>query len=161
MAHRSPIDTEGKRTALTPSLDMRELASADVGAMQAKLQLVQVRIRETQKRQADAAQAGDTEEANKQKDILNRQVSAYQRGREFVQRVEYAKRSVAAAQAQPYDSMLNPGTSQHPTPTVSATPQATPPMNAHSTPRLTTPRKTGDASEPESDVEHESVATKY
>jgi hypothetical protein len=126
---------------------VRQFASADVGEMWAKLQQVEMRIRETQKRQIEAASAGNTEEANKQRSILSQQVAAYKKGREYVEKVEYAKKFVTAAQAQgtpqPPDSALNPVTSQHPTPAVSATPQATPPMNPHSTPRLGTPRKPG------------------
>jgi hypothetical protein len=126
---------------------MRQLASADVGEMRAKLQQVESRIRDTQRRLAEAANANNTEEANKQKLILGRQVGAYKRGCEFVEKVVYAKKFVTAAQAQgssqPPDSALNPVTSQHPTPVVSVTPQATPPMNPHSTPRLATPRKSG------------------
>lgn len=128
---------------------MRQLASADEGEMRAKLNQVEQRIRDTQKRHVEAANAGNTEEANKQRFILGQQVGAYKRGREFVEKVVYAKKYVAAAQAQgssqPPDSALNPVTSQHPTPVVSATPQATatPPMNPHPTPRLATPRKPG------------------
>jgi hypothetical protein len=134
---------------------VRQLASADVGEMRAKLQQVEMRIRETQKRQLEAANAGNADEANKQRSILGRQVAAYKKGCEFVEKVEYAKKLVTAAQAQgssqpsqqgssqPPESGLNPVTSQHPTPTVSATPQATPPMNPHLTPRLATPRKPG------------------
>lgn len=137
------------------SVGVRQLASADVVQMRAKLQQVEMRIRETQKRQNEAANAGNTDEANKQRSILGRQVDAYKKGREFVEKVEYAKKLVTAAQAQgssqpsqqgssqPPESVLNPVTSQHPTPTVSSTPQATPPMNPHLTPRLATPRKPG------------------
>ena len=130
-----------------PGVGVRQLASADVGEMRAKLQQVEMRIRETQKRHTEATNAGNTEEANKQRSILIGQVGAYKKGREFVEKVEYAKKLVAAAQAQgssqPPDSALNPVTSQHSTPAVSATPQATPPMNPHLTPRLATPRKPG------------------
>jgi hypothetical protein len=126
---------------------VRQLALANVGEMRAKLQQVEMRIRETQKRQLEAANVGNTDEANKQRFILSRQVAAYKKGCEFVEKVEYAKKLVAAEQAQgssqPPESVLNPVTSQHPTPTVSATPQATPPMNPHLTPRLATPRKPG------------------
>jgi hypothetical protein len=125
------------------------LASSDVGEMRAKLQQVEMRIRETQKRQIEATNAGNTEEANKQGSILGRQVAAYKKGREFVEKVEYAKKLVTAAQAQgssqppdstpKNDSAPNP-VSQYPTPAVS---QATPPMNPHLTPRLATPRKPG------------------
>jgi hypothetical protein len=123
------------------------LASADVGEMRAKLQQVEMCIRETQKRYGEAANAGNTEEANKQRSILSQQVAAYKKGCEFVEKVEYAKKLVTAGQAQgssqPPESALNPITSQHPTPALVATPQATPPMNPHSTPRLATPRKLG------------------
>ena len=123
------------------------MASADVGEMRAKLQQVEMRIRETQKRCTEAMNAGNAEEVNKQRSILGRQIAAYKKGQEFVEKVEVAKKLVTAGQAQgssqPPDSALNPLTSQHPTPTVSATPQATPPMNPHSTPRLATPRKPG------------------
>jgi hypothetical protein len=134
---------------------VRQLASADVGEMRAKLQQVEMRIRDTQKRQNEAATAGNTDEANKQRSILVRQVAAYKKGCEFVEKVVYAKNLVTAADAQgssqpsqqgssqPPESVLNPVTSQHPTPTVSATPQATPPMNPHLTPRLATQRKPG------------------
>jgi hypothetical protein len=121
---------------------VRQFASADVGDMQSKLQQVQMRIRETQKRQLDAAKAGDTEEAIKQKIILSQQVAAYKKGCEYVQKVGYAKRLVTAP-PQPPDAALNPGTSQHPTPAVSVASQATPPMTSHPTPRLATPRKPG------------------
>ena len=128
-------------------MGVRQLASADVGEMRAKLQQVEMRIRDTQKRHLEATNAGNTEEANKQRLILGRQVGAYKKGCEFVEKVVYAKKLVAAAQAQgssqPPDPALNPVISQHPTPAVSATPQATPPMNPHSTPRLATPRKPG------------------
>ena len=130
-----------------PSVGMRQLASADVGEMRAKLQQVEMRIRDTRRRQIEAANAGNTEEANKQTFIFSRQVAAYQKGCEFVEKVEYAKKFVTAGQAQgspqPPDSALNSVTSQHPTPVVPATPQATPPANPHSTPRLATPRKPG------------------
>ena len=126
---------------------VRQLANANVGEMRAKLQQVEMRIRETQKRHIEATNAGNTDEAHKQRFILGRQIAAYKKGCEFVEQVEYAKKLVtAAAQAQgssqPPDSTPNPVTSQHPTPAVSATPQATPPMNPHSTPQLT-PRKPG------------------
>ena len=126
---------------------MRQLASADVGEMRAKLQQVEMRIRDTQKRHLEAANAGNTEEANMQRLILGRQIAAYKKGSEFVEKVVYAKKLVAAGQAQgssqPPDSVLNPVASQQSTPAVSATPQATTPMNPHSTPRLATPRKPG------------------
>jgi hypothetical protein len=106
--------------------------------MRTKLQQVEMRIRDINKRQIEAANAGNTEEANKQRFILGRQASAYRKGCEFAEKVVYAKKLVMAAQAQgssqPPDSALNPVTTQHPTPAVSATPQATPPMNPHSTP---------------------------
>ena len=133
----------------SPSMGVRQLASADVGDMRTKLQQVEMRIKETQKRHVEATNTGNTEEANKQRFIFGRQVAAYKKGCDFVEKVEYAKKLVTAAQAQgssqPPDSVLNPSVSQHPTPAVSATPQsqATPPMNPHSTPRLATPRKTG------------------
>ena len=130
-----------------PSVGMRQLAGADVGEMRAKLHQVEMRIRDTQRRQIEAANAGNTEEANKQTFIFSRQVAAYKKGCEFVEKVEYAKKFVTAGQAQgspqPPDSALNSVTSQHPTPVVPATPQATPPANPHSTPRLATPRKPG------------------
>ena len=131
----------------SPSVGMRQLASADVGEMRTKLLQVESRIRDTQKRLNEAANAGNTEEANTQRLILGRQIGAYKKGCEFVEKVVYAKKFVTAAQAQgssqPPDSALNPVISQHPTPTVSATPHATPPMNPHSTPRLATPRNPG------------------
>ena len=129
-----------------PSLSVMQLASHDVGDMQAKLQQVEMRIKDTHKRQLEAAQAGDTDEALKQRNILGRQVAAYKKGRMYVEQVLSAKRLVAAAQAQgsplPHDSALNLPTSQHSTPAVSVTPQPTP-TNSHSTPQLPTPRKPG------------------
>ncbi len=110
--------------------------------MWSKLQQVEMRIRETQKRQEDAVKAGDIEEANKQKIILSQQVAAYKKGREYVEKVEYAKRLMTAPPQTP-DAAMKHGPSQHPTPVVSVTSQATPPMTSHSTPRLATPRKPG------------------
>jgi hypothetical protein len=127
-----------------PPFAVRQLASHDVGVMQAKLSQVEMRMRETHKRLVEAQQAGDTTEANKQREIFSQQALAYKKGRHYVDQVEHAKKWVAAqaqGSSQPHDSALNPSTSQHPTPTVSATPQATTPMNTHSTPRLATPRK--------------------
>jgi hypothetical protein len=97
------------------SVGVRQLASADAGGMRAKLQQVEMRIRETQRRQIEALNAGNTEEANKLRLVLGQQVAAYKKGCEFVEKVEYAKKLVtAAAQAQessqPPDSALNPVT---------------------------------------------------
>ena len=126
-----------------PTLSVMQLASHDVADMQAKLQQVEMRIKDTYKRQMEAALAGDNDEANRQKIALSRQAAAYKKGRMYVEQVLSAKKLVAATQAQgssqPHDSMLNPGTSQHSTPAVPVTPQATP-TNSHSTPRLGTPR---------------------
>ena len=72
-------------------------------------------IRETQKRHIEATNAGNTEEANRQRSILVGQVAAYKKGRELVDKVECAKKLVTAARAQgstqPPDSALNPVTS--------------------------------------------------
>jgi hypothetical protein len=125
---------------------VRQLASHDVGIMQAKLLQVEMRMRETHKRLVEAEQAGDTAVMNNQRNIFTQQATAYKKARHYVAQVENAKQLVAAqaqGSSQPHDPVLNPGTSQHPTPAVSATPQATTPMNTHSTPRLATPRKPG------------------
>ncbi len=128
-------------------LNLRQLASADVVDMQAKLKQVEIRITELRKKQIEAAQAGRTEDANKYGLILAQQTAAYRKGCEFVMRVVQTKRAVAAAQAQgssqPQEPVPDPSPSQHPTPAVSVTPQATPPTTSHSTPRLATPRKPG------------------
>ncbi|KAH9995778.1 hypothetical protein BJV77DRAFT_207662 [Russula vinacea] len=129
-----------------PPLAVRQLASHDVGIMQAKLLQVEMRMRETHKRLVEAEQAGDTAVMNNQRNIFTQQATAYKKARHYVAQVENAKQLVAAqaqGSSQPHDPVLNPGTSQHPTPAVSATPQATTPMNTHSTPRLATPRKPG------------------
>jgi hypothetical protein len=97
-------------------LSVIQLASHDIGEIQVKLQQVEVLIRDTHKRQLEAAQAGDTEEANKQRITLSRQVAAYKKGRAYVEQVLSAKRLVEAAQeqgsSQPHDSAIDPGTSQ-------------------------------------------------
>ena len=128
------------------ALNIRQLASADVPDLQAKLKLVETRIIEMRKRQIEAQQAGRTEEDGKLNQILSQQVVQYKKGREFVVRVMQAKKAMASAQAQgssqPHEPASDPGTSQHPTPAVAATPVATPPTS-HSTPRLATPRKPG------------------
>jgi len=102
---------------------------------------------EMRKKQLEAAQAGRTEEESKLSHILSQQLAQYKKGREFVVRVMQAKRAMASAQAQgssqPHEPAPDPGTSQHPTPAVAATPVATPPTTSHSTPRLATPRKPG------------------
>ena len=128
------------------TVSVMQLASHDVADMQAKLQQVEMRIKDTHKRQMEAMQAGNNDEANSQRIALSRQVAAYKKGRMYVEQVLSAKKLVAATQAQgssqPHDAMLNPGTSQHSTPAVPVTPQATP-TNSHSTPRLATPRNPG------------------
>jgi len=101
------------------SVGVRQLASADAEGMRAKLQQVEMRIRETQRRQIEASNTGNTEEANKLRLIHGQQVAAYKKGCEFVEKVEYAKKLViAAAQAQESsqpssDSALNPVTTKH------------------------------------------------
>jgi hypothetical protein len=130
-----------------PSLpfNLRQFANADTADMQSKLNQVEIRMREMNRMRTEAAQAGRTEDASRFSTMLSQQMVAYKRGREFVAKVMEAKRLVAAAQAQgspqSQESAPNPSTNQHPTPTVSATPQATPPTNPHSTPRLATPRQ--------------------
>jgi hypothetical protein len=131
-----------------PSFAMvRQLASADVVDLQAKLKQVEMQIIEMRKKQFEATQAGRTEEANKYNLTLAQQIAAYKKGQQFVMRVSQAKRAVAVAQAQGSSQSLEPApdlsTTQHPTPAVPATPQATPPTTSHSTPRLATPRKPG------------------
>ena len=102
------------------SMSVIRLASHDIGEMQAKLQQVEVRIRDTHQRQLEAAQVGDTEEADKQRTTLSRQVAAYKKGRAYVEQVLSARRLVAEAQAQgssqPHDPSINPGTSQNQNP---------------------------------------------
>lgn len=104
---------------------------------------------EMRQKQIEAAQAGRTEEANRYNVMLTHQVVAYKKGREFVRKVTDVKRAMTAAQAQgspqPHESAPNPGTGQHPMPTVSATQHATPPTNPLSTPQLATPRQAGIA----------------
>lgn len=129
------------------ALNIRQLASADVPDLQAKLKQVETRIMEMRKRQLEAAQAGRTDEESKLNHILSQQVALYKKGREFVVRVMQVKKAMATAQAQgslqPHEPAPDPGTSQHPTPAVAATPVATTPTTSHSTPRLATPRKPG------------------
>jgi hypothetical protein len=76
---------------------MWQLAGADVGEMGAKLRQVESRIRDTQKRITEAANAGEIEEANKQTFRLDIQIGAYTRGCEFVEKVLFAKRFVAGS----------------------------------------------------------------
>ena len=113
-------------------LSVIQLASHEIGDMQVKLQQVEVLIRDTHKRQLEAAQAGDTEEVNKQGITLNRQVAAYKKGRAYVEQVLSAKRLVAEAQAegpsQLHDSAIDPGTSQNQNP-MSGMKQS--PLNIH------------------------------
>lgn len=111
--------------------------------MQTKLKQAERRLLELRAAHMEASRAGRTEEMNKYTVMLKHQMAAYQRGREFVMRVLEAKR-VMAAQAQgssqpAQESTPNPSTSQHQTPTMSATPQPAPNTNSHSTPRLATP----------------------
>jgi hypothetical protein len=126
---------------------IKQLAGADVVDMQSKLKQVEMRVVEMRKKQIEATQAGRTEEVNKYNLLLAQQMTMYKKGREFVGRVIQAKRVVAAAEAQgssqPHEPAPDPSTSQHPTPAVPATPQATTPTTSHSTPRLATPRKLG------------------
>jgi len=102
---------------------------------------------EMRKKQLEAAQAGRTEEESKLNHILSQQLALYKKGREFVVRVMQVKKAMATAQAQgslqPHEPAPDPGTSQHPTPAVAATPVATTPTTSHSTPRIATPRKPG------------------
>ena len=102
---------------------------------------------EMRKKHLEAQQAGRTEEESKLAHILSQQVAQYKKGCEFVLRVMQAKKALASAQAQgssqPHEPAPDPGTSQHPTPALAATPVATPPTTSHSTPRLATPRKPG------------------
>ena len=112
-----------------------------------KLKQVETRIADLRSKQAEAAQAGRTEEANKLQIVLNQHVAAYRKGREFMMKMLEAKRAAAAAQGQgqgqgpsqpPHDPAPTAGTTQHSTPTMSArhTPQPTPNANSRSTPRL-------------------------
>ena len=118
---QSQLQPEPSMQSQHPSLRLSviQLASHEIEDMQVKLQQVEVRIKDTHKRQLEAAQAGDTDEANKQSITLSRQVAAYRKGSAYVEQVLYAKRLVAEAQVQaegssqpPHDSANDPGTSQ-------------------------------------------------
>ncbi|KAH9959667.1 hypothetical protein BC827DRAFT_1384663 [Russula dissimulans] len=132
-------------------LNLKQMASADVADMQAKLKQVELSITEMRNRWMEAAQAGRTEEANKYNFMLTQRIAAYKKGREFVIKVMQAKKFVATGQAQgsssqpsqPHDPGPNPGANQHPSTALPATPQSTPSTNPHSTPRPTPPRIPG------------------
>ena len=108
--------------------------------MMTKLKQVELRITELRSKQMEAAQAGRTEEANRLTLVLSQHVAAYKKGREFVVKMMEAKRAAAATQGQgpsqpAHDPAPTASTTQHSTPTMSATPQPAP--NSRLTPRLT------------------------